>query len=125
MRPLAIVAGSGLITCVCWLATIDSGDDPQSILRWSIYVAGIVAIAVYLGVSYGSKRSAGAQRKFPWAGTLAAGFAFAAWGLVMPGSPLSIEVTGSALVRWTLIITIGGAFLVGLMTQTLKEPTRK
>jgi uncharacterized membrane-anchored protein len=107
------------------VATIDPGENDQAFLRWTIYVVGLAAIALYLGVSYARQRAQDSKRKFPWAGTLAAIAAFAAWGLVMPGSPLSLEVSGDALTRWTLIITVGGAFLVGLMTQSLKQPAKR
>jgi hypothetical protein len=50
--------------------------------------------------------------------------AFAAWGLVMPGTPLAINVTGDDLIISTLVITVGGAFLVGLMTQPLTQQVK-
>lgn len=102
------------------VATIEPGESPRSTLRWWIYAAALVAIIAFLGISYVRNRAPRTTRKFPWAGTLAACVAFAAWGLVMPGSPLSVELSGDDLTIWTVILTIGGAFLVGLITLPLK-----
>jgi len=100
------------------VATIDPGEENRTFLRWSIYIAGLLAIIAYLGLSYSRQKGQSAKRKFPWAETGASLFAFGAWGLVMPDSPLSISLKGDDLVIWTLIITIGGAFVVGLISGT-------
>jgi uncharacterized membrane-anchored protein len=106
------------------VATIDAEESDQAFLRWAIYTVGLAAIILYFGVSYSRQKAKDSKRRFPWAGTLAALMAFAVWGLVMPGSPLSLELSGDTLTRWTLILTVGGAFLVGLMTQSLKRSAK-
>ena len=106
------------------VATIDSGESSRTVLRWAIYGVGFLAIALFLGVPYARQRATNSKRRFPVAGSLTAMLAYGAWGLVMPGSPLAIELSGDDLTIWTLIITIGGAFLVALMTQPLKKQAK-
>ena len=106
------------------MATIDPGEGTRPVLRWILYAVALASIALYLGLAYARGKATSATRRFPWAGTLAAMIAFAAWGLVMPGSPLTLEIKGDDLMIATLIISIGGAFLVGLMTQPLKRQVK-
>lgn len=71
------------------VATIDPGENAQAGLRWSIYAAGFVAIALGLGIPYMRQRATTAKRKFPVAGTLTAMLAFGAWGsLAMSHCPM-------------------------------------
>lgn len=114
----AIVAGI--------VATIDAGESSRIGLRWALYGAGFLAILLYLGAAYRRRRKPRSResRKFPVAGALTSLLAFGAWGLVMPGSPLSISLTGDTLTIWTVIISVGGTFLVGLATQPLKQPAK-
>jgi hypothetical protein len=104
------------------VATIETGDDELLFLRWLIYAGGIVYIAAWLGTSYFRRPKADKKRKFPWAETAAAVVAFAAWGLVMPESPLYAELEGDQRVVWTLVITAAGAAILGLITGSLKQP---
>ena len=105
------------------VATIGPKESPEAALRWGLYVGGLVAIAIWFAGVY--MRTAAKKRKFPLAEALAALIAFGAWGLVMPASPLSIDVTGDDLTRWTLIITAAGAFLVGVLVgPQLKKPVK-
>jgi hypothetical protein len=105
------------------VATIDPGESRRVALRWGIYVAGYVAIVTYMGVTYVRTRAA-SGRRFPVLETAAAVVAFGAWGLVMPGSPLSVGLSGDDLTIWTGILTIGGAFLVTLLANPLKQPVK-
>ena len=43
----------------------------------------------------------------------------------MPGSPLSLVVTGDALTIVTATIAIGGAFFVTLLVPTMAKPSSK
>jgi hypothetical protein len=103
------------------IATIGAGESQRLILRWILYAAASLAILLYLGVGYLRRVGPRRKRKFPWPGAFAAVFAFGAWGLVMPGSPLSAVLKGDDLTIWTAVITGAGGFLVALMT----EPVRK
>jgi hypothetical protein len=105
------------------IATIDAGESNRSGFRWGLYAAGLVAIGLYMGVSY-VRRAGQRKRRFPLLEWVAATLAFGAWALVMPGSPLATELTGDDLTIWTVVISVGGAFLVGLMTQPLKKPAK-
>jgi hypothetical protein len=108
------------------VATIDAGETQRLGLRWGIYGATIVFIAAWLGAAYLRGRPKGAaKRRLPVVETAAAVIAFAAWGLVMPESPLNAELTGDDRVVWTLIITVAGAGLLGLLGVPLKEQVKK
>lgn len=107
------------------VSTIDEPqEDERATLRWALYAAGLVAIAVWLGAAYVRERTSSRKRSFPLAETMAALIAFAAWGLVMPGAPLAIEVTGDDLTIATGLITAGGVLLVGLMAAPLRKPSK-
>jgi hypothetical protein len=106
------------------VATIDAGEDQRIGLRWGIYAAMIVFIVAWLGAAYLRGRAA-AKRRFPIAETAAAVIAFASWGLVMPQSPLNAQLSGDDRVVWTLIITVAGAGLLGLLGVPLKEKVKK
>ena len=98
------------------VATITVGEPDRELLRWLLYAAGLLAIIVWLGSAY--VRESDTKRRFPLAETLAALFAFGTWGLVMPGSPLSLSLSGDDLTIWTAIITALGVFLVGAVMGT-------
>jgi hypothetical protein len=106
------------------VSTIDAGESNREFLRWVLYGVGLVAIIFWLGSVY--LRGADKKRRFPVAETLAALFAFAGWGLVMPGSPLSLSLSGDDLTIWTAIITAAAVFLVGVLAGTpLKKAVTK
>jgi hypothetical protein len=107
------------------VSTIDEPqEDERATLRWVLYGAGLVAIAVWLGGSYVRERTPTRKRRFPVAETIAALIAFAAWGLVMPGTPLALSVTGDDLTIATGLITAGGVLLVSLMAAPLRKPSK-
>jgi uncharacterized membrane protein len=106
------------------VSTIDSGEGDRAFLRWTLYGVGLLAIVFWLGSAY--LRGTARKRRFPLAETLAALFAFAGWGLVMPGSPLSLSLSGDDLTIWTAIITAAAVFLVGVLAGTpLKKAVAK
>lgn len=106
------------------VATIDPGEDERLLMRWVIYAAMIAFIIGWLGSTYSRGRAANKKRKFPLAETAAAVVAFAAWGLVMPESPLNAELTGDDRVVWTLVITAAGAAVLGLITGSLRKEAK-
>jgi hypothetical protein len=108
------------------VATIDAGESERLGLRWGIYAAMVVFIIAWLWSAYArSATGAAKKRRFPVAETATAVVAFAAWGLVMPESPLNAELAGDDRVVWTLVITVAGAGLVGLLGVHLKDPVKK
>jgi hypothetical protein len=104
------------------VATIDKGETQRLDLRWWIYGVMIAFIVLWLVASYRRRPSAQRGRQLPFAEILAAVVAFATWGLVMPESPLNAELSGDDQTIWTLIITVGGTALLGLITGSLKKP---
>jgi quinol-cytochrome oxidoreductase complex cytochrome b subunit len=106
------------------VATIDSGENQRLTMRWIIYAAMILFIVLWLGASCVRRPKAERKRKFPFVEVLAAAVAFGAWGLVMPESPLNAELSGDDREVWTLIITVVGVALLGLLTGSLKKPAK-
>jgi hypothetical protein len=104
------------------VATIDSGEDERLALRWAIYGVTICFIALWLALTYRHRTTGSRKRWLPYAEIGAAVVAFAAWGLAMPESPLSAELSGDDRVVWTLVITAAGVALLGLITGKLKNP---
>ena len=96
------------------VGTIDTGDDELSTLRWILYFAFLVIVIVWLGIAYFTRTTKEERkRKFPWVETISAVVAFAAWGLVMPGSPLSIDMSGDELTIATALISAAGVLVLG------------
>jgi hypothetical protein len=82
-------------------------DDWTELGRWILYGVGLalVPLAVYLLWRRG--RSAQATRSVPVAGLVGSTLAFAAWGLIMPGGPLTYSISdGATLATVTSIVTI-------------------
>jgi hypothetical protein len=98
-------------------------DDRQG-LRWWLFGVTLALVVLTLTVGFYRGRQDGG-RVFPLLEVTTASIAFAAWGLAMPGSPLSLRVTGDDLTIATAIIAIGGAFVIGLLSPTLAKPSRK
>lgn len=108
------------------VATIGSEGDQRLLMRWIIFgvTAGFIAIwmlATYLRQARSSPKK---DRVLPLPEILTAVIAFGAWGLAMPESPLMAELSGSDKTVWTVIIIGAGAALVGLLTGTLKKPSK-
>ena len=102
-----------------------STTNKYEALRWWTYVISLVFIIVYQLAAYLRKPKATRPRKWPFVETLGALIAFAAWGLAMPGSPLTLRVTGSNFAIASAIIAIGGAAVLGLLSLPLNSKSSK
>lgn len=108
------------------VATISSEGDQRLLMRWIIFGVTAGFIAVWMLVSYlrQAHSSEKPDRALPLPEILTAVIAFGAWGLAMPESPLIAELSGNDKTVWTVIIIGAGAALVGLLTGTLKKPSK-
>jgi hypothetical protein len=104
------------------VGTIDLGESQRLGLRWAIYVGGLAFVAAWLLSGWLGQKRESPRAGFPAAELATASVAFAAWGLVMPQSPLSSELSGDNRVIWTAIITVVGVALLGLMSRWLQKP---
>jgi hypothetical protein len=103
---------------------VASTSATHETLRWWLFGVAAALIPISLVLTYYRNRSAQHNRSVPLAEVLAAVLAFGAWGLVMPGSPLSVDISGDDLTIATAIIAIGGAFLVTLMVPSLSKKSK-
>jgi hypothetical protein len=115
--PTEALAAYTAVVGVVLAANIGSAYGP---FRWSAYGA-FIALAVLAPLVLFKHRTATSTggRPLPILECLTAGIAAAAWGLVMPGSPLTMIFTGNALVFATTAILVGTAAIIGLATQRL------
>lgn len=105
------------------VGTIEAGDDERSTLRWLLYFAFVAIVILWLAIAFFSGTTKDKRkRKFPWVETIAATLAFAAWGLVMPGSPLSIDMSGADLTIATALISAAGVLLLGALGVKMSKP---
>jgi hypothetical protein len=106
------------------IVSTNTAKDDHAALRWWVFgVAAALVVVTLLAGFYRNKSATG--RAFPFVETVAATIAFAAWGLAMPGSPLSIDVTGDDLTIATAVIALGGAFMVTLVAPTIAKKSSK
>jgi hypothetical protein len=122
--PTEALAAYTAVVGVVLAANIGSAYGP---FRWSTY-GTFVALAVLAPLvlfKNGSATTGKDYRKLPILECLTAGVAAAAWGLVMPGSPLTMVYKGDASVFATTAILVGGAALVGLASQRLGTANSK
>jgi uncharacterized membrane-anchored protein len=112
-----------VVTAIVGTITVD--DDKQLSLRWTVFAAGVAGTVVYLVVSYVRARRAARKRPFPGQEITAAAVAFAAWGLVMPGSPLMSMLSADNSRIWAAIITAAGVSLLGLLGGNLTKPAKR
>lgn len=103
------------------VATIDPGSDQRLTMRWVIFAVTVVFIVAWMVAAF-IRLPGDQKRKLPWAEVSSAVVAFAAWGLVMPESPLAAELSGTDQTVWTFIITAAGVALLGLLTGSMKKP---
>src|SRR5262249_8282916 len=89
--------------------------------RWSVYgvFVALAILAPYVVYRHRVAGSSKQKRVFPVWECLVAGLAAAAWGLVMPGSPLGIVLKGNALVFSTTAIVLGATTAMGFATPVL------
>lgn len=85
------------------LANSDAGEWERG--RWTLYIAGAVLVPTAVYILWRRGSAANVDRRIPLAGMVASTLAFGAWGLVMPGAPLTFSITdGGDLTIWTFII---------------------
>jgi hypothetical protein len=117
--PTEALAAYTAVVGVVLAANIGSAYGP---FRWSAYGAFIALAVLAPPLALSKHRSAATgqdYRKLPVLECLTAGVAAAAWGLIMPGSPLTLVYKGNALVFATTAILVGAAALLGLAGQRL------
>ena len=116
--PTEALAAYTAVIGVVLAANIGASYGP---FRWSAYGA-FIALAVLAPLLLVKRRAAATDkdmRKLPVPECLTAGVAAAAWGLVMPGNPLTMVVRGNALVFATTAILVGTAAVISLAAQQL------
>ena len=88
--------------------------------RWVIFVVTSVLVpAAVWFLWYRASKSSRGERKAPVAGMVAAGIAFGAWGLVMPGGPLTYSIDkASSLTIWTFIIVTVATAVISVLPLT-------
>ena len=121
--PTEALAAYTAVIGVVLAANIGSTYGP---FRWSAYGA-FIALAMLAPLVLFRRRTAATSggRSLPILECLTAGVAAAAWGLVMPGSPLIMIFNGNALVFATTAILVGAAAIIGLATQQLGTANSK
>ena len=107
------------------VGTISAGDDERLSLRWIVFAAGVAGTVAYLLISYVRARHTTRSRPFPGQELIAATVAFAAWGLVMPGSPLMSALSDDDSRIWSAIITAAAVALLGLLGGNLAKPAKR
>ncbi len=99
--------------------------DAFAAFRWWAFGVSLALVGAVLVINVYRAPAGKRRRNLPEAEIISAMLAFAAWGLAMPGSPLSISVHGNDLALTTAVVAIGGAFLITLITPTLGKRSRK
>jgi hypothetical protein len=115
----------GPYTAIVAIIVANATDkDTYSSLRWWIYSVSLAFIVAYVLISYLHTPAADRKRKLPFAELVAGLLAFAAWGLAMPGSPLTLTIHGAQFAIASAIIAIGGAAMLGLLTLPLNSKAK-
>lgn len=103
------------------VSTIDGDDDPRLTMRWIIFGVTAGFMAAWIVVKYLRRPEEERERALPWPELFAAVFAFGAWALAMPESPLMTELSGDDKTVWTVVITGAGVAAVGLLTGSMTK----
>ncbi len=124
--PTEVLAAYTAAVGVVLAADIGTG---YGAFRWAAYGA-FIGLAAIFPLSVYRQRVAKTtdkdqKRAVPIPECLMAAFAAAAWGLVMPGGPLSTVLAGNALVFGTAAIALGGAIVLGFATPFLTTGNSK
>jgi hypothetical protein len=107
------------------VAAIETGGDEYFWLRWSLYAGFAVLVVAWLVAGYFRETTPSARkRRFPVLETVSAAWAFATWGLVMPGAPLSLSLGKTDRIVWTLVITGVGVVILGLLSGQLTSKVK-
>lgn len=120
--PSEVLAPYTALVGIVVATTKDGGD--RLLLRWAMFVVSLVLVGVTLAAGYLRSKPAGGRR-LPVVEMAASMLAFGAWGLAMPGSPLSVRMSANDLTITTSFIAFGGAFLVSLLAPSLGRPATK
>ena len=102
------------------VGTVDIAH-PHSYLtfRWFCFAAFLVFTLLAITVAYNRKANGPTgpvdRRRFPWAEGGAALLAASAWGLIMPGSPLNVALTGTVWTLTSASIAVGATALLALV----------
>jgi hypothetical protein len=100
------------------LAVIVANSDPGEweVGRWVLYAISALIIPVTVWWLWRRDRAANTTRRVPVAGMFGATLAFGAWGLVMPGAPLTYSIEDdSSLTIWTFIIVTVSTLVISAL----------
>jgi hypothetical protein len=117
---------AGYTTVIGVLAgALKGGASTYLPLRWWLYSGCLVGTIVSAIVSYRTATTKPRARKLPWAEATTAAFAFAFWGLIVPQSPLYVNLTSPLLPIVVALLSVGGVFLVtSVLKPALDKPTK-
>lgn len=103
-------------TAILSVIVANTSGTEWEVGRWILFGLGVALVPAAVFLLWRRQRLADTTRRFPIAGMVAATLAFAAWGLVMPGAPLTYTIAkASSLTIWTfIIITVSGAVIAAL-----------
>jgi hypothetical protein len=114
--PTEVLAPYTTILAVV-VANSDAGE--WELGRWVIYAVATALVPIAVLVVWRRERDQGTKRNVPVAGMLGSTIAFGAWGIVMPGAPLSFTISdGGDLTIWTSIIVAGAPALIAGLPLT-------
>lgn len=121
-----LTAYTALLGIIVGLHTKHTSYQP---VRWGAYGAFLLLIVVSSWVSFRIKTKdentkPASPRDFPVKETLTALLAGASWGLVMPGSALSLRLSGTTSTVTAACITIGGSAVVALLSMGLTSASQ-
>ena len=120
--PTEVLAAYTALVAIS-VTTVEPGEYAP--FRWTAYAGFVVAAAIAPISSFRTKmEDSRGGRSVPWAECLAAGAAAAAWGLVMPGTPLDLLLHGRALTLGSAAIILGGGTLLTIASTFLKRANK-
>jgi hypothetical protein len=102
----------------------DEPSDTYMGLRWGLFAAGVV-LSMALIASSKRRRVMSGLSSWPTAEMFAAGLAFAAWTLTIPGSPLLAETTEKWDAVLTILIPAATIAALGLFANNVLKTTSK
>jgi hypothetical protein len=122
--PTEVLAAYTALVAIA-VTTVEAGE--YGVFRWGAY-AGFVLLAAAAPISsFRSKvkqDEMGGARRLPIVECAAAGAAAAAWGLVMPGTPLDLVLAGEAMTLASAGIVLGGGALLTFASTFLKRANK-
>jgi hypothetical protein len=95
--------------------------------RWSAFGSFVLVTVLGVWMAYLGKRQQKKGRKsgFPALEAVTAALAAAVWGLVMPGSPLIVELSGEVRTITITTITLAGSAMVTALSSLLTKGVQK